>query len=236
MSQTKGRDSHNRLLEGLSAKTRGRLLAECERVPLERSIEIGQPGRRAEYAYFPLVGFVSQALRMDDGNQLELSMIGDEGMLGSALVLGHSSSFEGWAVQAEGSAWRIGAKALQRHVATEPLMQRMLHRYAYTVMGQLAQAAACAHFHELEPRLAGWLLAIRDRSHSDSFSITHERLAQMLAVRRGGITRAATSLRNHGLIQYHRGMMKIMRARALEDASCGCYRQAKKRYDEAFAA
>ena len=235
MNRAKSDGSHNRLLSALSSTTRQRLLSECERVPLERSIDIGPSGPDAEHAYFPVAGFVSQVLRLDDGHQLELGMIGDEGMLGTALVLGHSQAFEGWSVQAEGSAWRISAHELKRQLATDPLMRRTLHLYAYILMGQFAQSAACAHFHELEPRLAGWLLAIRDRCHSDSFSITHEFLAYMLAVRRAGITHAATSLRNRGLIHYRRGAVEVVRVRALEDASCGCYRQAKKRYDIAFS-
>jgi CRP-like cAMP-binding protein len=235
MNRTKSEGSQNRLLDSLSRGARQRFLAECERVPLESSAQIGLAGRHTEHAYFPLAGFVSQVLRLDDGNQLELGMIGNEGMLGTAVVLGHPQSFYGWSVQAQGTAWRIGAKELQRQVASDPMVQRALCRYAYMLMGQAAQTAACVHFHEVEPRLAGWLLAIRDRSHSDSFPVTHDLLAHMLAVRRAGITLAATSLRARGLIQYHRGALQIIHVRALEEASCGCYRQAKKRYEMMFA-
>jgi CRP-like cAMP-binding protein len=235
MSRAKSDGSHNRLLASLSPDTRERFLAECERVPLQGSVQSDRPGRHTEHAYFPLAGFVSQILRLDDGNQFELGMIGSEGMLGTALVLGHSRSFYGWSVQAQGTAWRIGATELQTQLATDATLQRALSRYAYMLMGQAAQAAACVHFHEVEPRLAGWLLAMRDRSHSDSFSATHDLLANMLAVRRAGITQAATSLRARGLIQYHRGALRVVHVRALEEASCGCYRQSKKRYESMFA-
>jgi CRP-like cAMP-binding protein len=236
MNRVRSDSSHNRLLAALSPRARRRLLAECEKVPLENFIQIGKPGLHAEHAYFPLAGFVSQVVRLDDGNQLELGMIGDEGMLGTALVLGHPQSFEGSAVQAPGTAWRIGAKALQRQLVNDPTMQRMLYRYAYMLMGQVAQTAACVHFHEVEPRLAGWLLSIRDRCHSDCFPVTHELLAYMLAVRRAGITRAASTLKARGLIHYHRGALQVIHARALEAASCGCYRQAKTRYESMLAA
>jgi CRP-like cAMP-binding protein len=211
------------------------LIAGCEVVNLEFSHLLCKTGQQVDHAYFPMAGFVSLVARLDDGAQLEIGIVGNEGMLGTELVLGVRTSTQDLVVQGEGSAWRMTAATLRRCFENDAAVQRTLNRYVYVLLAQLGQTAACTHFHSVESRLARWLLLTRDRSHSNSFFLTHEFLAYMLGVRRAGITHAASSLRDRGLIRYTRGEIRVLDGAGLTKAACGCYRRANQTYGEVFA-
>ncbi len=225
----------NRLLASLPRRESGRLLAACEPVQLEFGVVLFEPEARIRHVYFPTGGCVSLLIPADGKNHLEVAMVGNEGMVGVPLILGVDHSDLRALVQGPGPAWRMGARTFAREVGASAVLRSALHRYLQVRMAQFAQAAACTRFHLIEGRLARWLLMTQDRAHDSQFHVTHEVLAQMLGVRRVGVTRAANALQKRKLIRYHRGEVTILNRAAMETASCGCYRADLRMYGNLLA-
>jgi CRP-like cAMP-binding protein len=222
--------AENHLIELLPRKERRRLLAICERIELVRGEVLGERGGPTRNVYFPTEGFISLVAPLDGKPVLEVGMVGREGMWGAHLALGVTTEPLHALVQGSGAAWRIGTRAFRGEFAQSGPLQRSMHRYIYVLMAQLASSAACLRFHQIEPRLARWLLMSQDRADSDSFYVTHQFLSYMLGVRRVGVTAAAGELQRDGLIEYSRGDITVLNRAGLEAASCSCYAADRQAY------
>jgi CRP-like cAMP-binding protein len=220
----------NLLLAGLPVADRQRLTGDYAPVDLAFSKTLSEPGERIRHVYFPIDSFVSLIVPGEKRAQLEIGLVGNEGMLGVPLLLGVNVSPLRALVQGAGRAWRVNTTTFLREVAANAGLRAALNRYLYVFLAQTMQTATCARFHPVEARLARWLLMTRDRAHSNQFHVTHEFLAYMLGVRRVGVTSAALALQRRKLIRYSRGDISVLDVRGLEAASCACYEIDKKIY------
>ena len=221
----------NLLLDALSQEIHQHFLADCDEVKLVFGSVLSEPGEAIAFVYFPTSSFISLLMPIDDKSSLEVGLIGNEGMVGIPLLLGVETSSLRSLVQGGGSSLRMPASLFLSQLKNSPTLRQRLNLYTYVTMKQLAQTSACNRFHLVEERLARWLLMTRDRAHSDRFHITHEFLAQMLGVRRVGVTKAAGSLQQKKLISYSRGNVCIHNIAGLEASSCSCYRTARNAYE-----
>jgi len=222
--------AENRLLATLPRRDARRVVSLCDPVELAFADVLSEPGDRIRHVYFPAGGFVSLATPVDGRASLEVGLIGNEGMLGVPLVLGIHVSPLRALVRGSGTALRMDAASFQRELGCCVALRRNLNRYLYALMAQFAQTVACTRFHPLDERLARWLLMTQDRAHSNRFHLTHEFLAEMLGVRRVGVTKAAGVMQRGKLISYRRGHITILDRKGLEGVSCGCYRAMKDTY------
>lgn len=213
----------NRLIERLPPKQRRGLVARGTPVDLNVGDVLCEPDQSYRHVYFPMTGFISLVATVRGHQPLEMGMVGNEGMLGATLVLGIGTAPLRGVVQGTGTALRTSVAQLRRTLRDSPGLVRTLNRYVYVWMAQLSQTAACSRFHEVEGRLARWLLMTHDRMQVDDFYITHQLLAEMLGVRRSAVTIAAGMLQKKGLISYVRGNITVPSRPGLETASCQCY-------------
>lgn len=221
----------NRLIDGLTRRHRDRLLGQCTPVRLVFGDVLCDVGTPAKQVFFPLTGFISLVATVNGQPPLEMGMIGNEGMLGATLALGVTTTPLRAVVQGGGSAWRLSVTRFRRELSASAELRRTVDSYLYVVFEQLAQTAACNSFHEVQARLARWLLMTHDRAHGARFRLTHRLLAEMLGVRRSAVTIAAGELQRRQLIQYTRGKIRVLSRPGLEAAACECYAAAVDAYD-----
>lgn len=213
----------NRLLQAAPADEYARLRPYLEPMtvaPLQPLADIGEPIR---HVYFPETGIISLLSRAADGTLVENGTIGYEGMAGMTLVLDVEWTPAVMLGEVAGLSWRLDAAAFLRLLPSLPGLERLVRRYVVYFIAQVSQSLACNSLHPIEKRCARWLLMTHDRVGSDTFELTHEVLAQMLAVRRAGVSGAANALRRRGLIEYSRGKVSVTDRAGLEAAACECY-------------
>jgi CRP-like cAMP-binding protein len=213
----------NELLAAMPRRAYEALAPALAPVTLAFGEVLYRPGETVADVYFPCESMVSLLVPVADHLDVEVGMVGREGMVGASLSLGIAQSPVKALVQGAGSALRLSAARFRRELRDNPALQRGVNRYIHALMEQITQTAGCNRFHVVEARLARWLLMTRDRMRSSQFRMTHEFLSHMLGVRRVGVTEAASSLQRQKLIEYTRGSIKILDGRGLEAASCGCY-------------
>jgi CRP-like cAMP-binding protein len=210
--------------------------AEAVNAALEPvTLEVRQPlyavDQPIEQVWFPIDCVVSLVADLPDGGPVEIATVGAEGMVGLPLVLGTEVADTRVFVQVPGQALRMSASAFLPLVGELPGFNRLLHRYAEGLFLQVARSAACNQVHPIAERAARWLLMTHDRVGRDEFPLTQEFLAQMLGVRRAGVSEVASRLSRAGLIRYQRGQVTVTDRAGLEQASCGCYRIIRDRYE-----
>jgi len=214
----------NRLIEALPNSERSRLLDHCERVDLVFNDVLCESDQALDYVYFPETSIIALITLLAGHEPLGITLIGNETMLGVVMLLDDDSApLHGALVQNTGTALRMKASQFRHQLHTSPTLLLSLKHHLYRLIGQMSQSLGCAHFHQIEPRLARWLLMTQDRVHSEHFHLTHNLLANILGVRRSGVTIAAGILQNKKLITYNRGDITVLDRKGLEAAACECY-------------
>jgi CRP-like cAMP-binding protein len=225
----------NRLLALLSSKDYARLRPHLERAPLTYRQSLYEANKPIESVYFIETGVGSLVNTMSNGQAAEVGTIGNEGLVGLPIVLGDAQAPTSVYVQVPGAGLSMSAARFKAELAASATMRAVMLHYTHALFNQVAQSAACNHFHTIEQRCCRWLLMTHDRMESDEFLLTQEFLAMMLGVQRTGVTRAASALQRAGLIEYTRGVVTMLDRRGLKKLSCECYAVSKKEFDRLLA-
>jgi CRP-like cAMP-binding protein len=222
----------NHLLAALPANEFGRLLPRLELAPMRLGEALYESGGRLRHVYFPTTSIVSLLYVMEDGASAEIAVVGNEGILGIALFMGGETTPSRAVVQSAGYGYRLEAQLLKQEFNRAGAgLHLLLLRYTQALITQMAQTAVCNRHHSVEQQLCRWLLLSLDRLSTDELTMTQELIANMLGVRREGVTEAAGNLQRAGLIRYSRGHIKVLDRSRLEQEVCECYAVVKKEFD-----
>jgi CRP-like cAMP-binding protein len=213
----------NQLLAALTREEYARLLPHLESVPLPFMGVLYERGETIRHVYFPEDGLISLLVVIDDETVREIGVIGNEGMLGTAVALGVKTSPIRALIQLPGSAARMKAGALRDELGRGGALPNLLRRYAHALFTQVSQSAACVSSHAVDKRLSRWLLMTHDHAPGDEFVMKHEFMAMMLGVTRSVVTRAAGHLQQEKMIRYTRGQVTVLDRDRLEATACECY-------------
>lgn len=226
----------NQMLATLPHEEYQRLLAAgLKSVTLAFGDILHESGALIQQIYFPNAGLlVSLLTTVENHTALEIGLVGSEGMIGLPVAQGIDTSSVRAVVQGAGTALQMESSHFLKALETSPTLQRTLHRYTHALIAQITQTAACNRFHQVEARLARWLLMASDRLQSNPLRFTHEWLADLLGVRRVGVTVAASALQQEKLIQYRRGTIVILDREGLKVSACECYQKIKDIFDHAY--
>jgi CRP-like cAMP-binding protein len=233
MSATAKRNGpvENRLLAALPPDEYERLLPQLAPVSFSLGEVVYEFGGQLDYVFFPTTSIVSLLYTMENGTSAEMGLTGNDGVVGIALFMGGGTMPNRAVVQSAGSALRMKAKILQDEFAMGGKFQQLLLRYTQALITQISQTAVCNRLHSVEQQLCRWLLLSHDRVKADELIMTQELIADMLGVRREGVTVAAGRLQDAGAISYVRGHISILNREKLEETVCECYRVVKDEFD-----
>ena len=220
----------NRLLALLPEADREVLMAQADIVSLERYAELYPTDGRIEFVYFPLTLMASMLVGADQSTEVDLATIGNEGMVGSSVVLEVGRTWGRTLVQVSGLAVKLPTAALLAHMQQQPRLRTILTRFQYALIWQIIQAGACNLLHTIEERCARWLLMTYDHVGQATFALTQQFLAQMLGVRRAAVNLALGLLKRAGLITYRRGRLQVLDRAGLAAVSCACYTRITAEY------
>ena len=221
----------NHILAALTAEDYARLLPDLELVPVPLGWAVHESGGQMGFVYFPTTSIVSLLYVMEDGASAEIAIVGNEGLVGIALFMGGETTPSRAVVQSAGHAYRLKSAVLKNEFERGGALQHLLLRYTQAMITQMAQTAVCNRHHSLEQQLCRWLLLSLDRLSSNVLIMTQELIANMLGVRREGVTEAAGTLQADGLIHYSRGKITVLDRPRLEQRVCECYAVVKKEFD-----
>jgi CRP-like cAMP-binding protein len=226
----------NRLLAALPAADFARLQPHLELVALPLGWAVYEAGGMQGYVYFPINSIVSLLYVMEDGSSAEIAVSGNEGLVGISLFMGGETTPSRAVVQSAGHGYRLSAAVLKREFERGGELQHLLLRYTQALITQMAQTAVCNRHHALEQQLCRWLLLSLDRLPANELVMTQELIANMLGVRREGVTEAAGNLQKARLINYSRGHITVLDRPRLEARVCECYGVVKREYDRLIPA
>jgi len=221
----------NHILAALPEADYSRMLPHMERAPLELGWALYESGGQQGYVYFPTTSIVSLLYVMEDGSSAEIAVVGNEGVVGIALFMGGETTPSRAVVQSAGYGYRLRASVLRGEFGRGGELQHLLLRYTQALITQMAQTAVCNRHHSVEQQLCRWLLLSLDRLPSNELTMTQELIANMLGVRREGVTEAAGKLQAAGLIHYSRGKITVPDRAKLEKRVCECYAVVKRESD-----
>jgi CRP-like cAMP-binding protein len=221
----------NHLLAALSQAEQERLLPKLKLVPMPLGKVLYESGDLLRNVYFPTSSIVSLLYVMEDGASAEISVVGNEGLIGIALFMGGETTPSRAIVQSAGYAYRLPGERLKEEFHRNGGMQLLLLRYTQALITQMAQTAVCNRHHSVDQQLCRWLLLSLDRLSSSELTMTQELIANMLGVRREGVTDAAGKLQKRGVIRYARGRITVLNRAKLEELCCECYAVVKKETD-----
>jgi len=221
----------NHLLAALSASVFERWLPDLEWAEMPLGGVLYEAGETSRYVYFPTTAIISLLYVMENGASAEIAVVGNEGIVGVSLFMGGGSTSSRAPVQSGGEGFRIAADRFKKEFNRSSAVLHLLLRYTQALITQMAQTAVCNRHHSLDQQLCRWLLLSLDRLQSDKLVMTQKLIADMLGVRREGVTEAALKLQEAGLIHYMRGHITVLDRNELEKRSCECYAVVKKEYD-----
>ena len=223
--------TQNHLLAALPASEFERIAPHLELVPLKLGEVLYESGGQLKHVYFPTNAIVSLLYVMLDGASAEIAVVGNEGILGISLFMGGETTPSRAVVQSEGFGYRLSAQLLKQEFNRAGPMMHLLLRYTQALITQMSQTAVCNRHHSVDQQLCRWLLLSLDRLTSDELTMTQELIANMLGVRREGVTDAAGKLKDAGIIEYSRGHIKVLDRHRLEQHVCECYGVVKLEFD-----